>query len=160
MATVREIARQVVDALPEDADFSDVDEFLYERAMVEQGRDELAAGKTRWPGRLTPLTDAKRPQVVWSEHAAADFEVTLASSEASSPEEAHAFESAVLQAASSVASDPGVGMTLPEMGDPSIKEVPIGTSHIRYRLLYDFKDRVVRILWFMNNTTCYRNVRG
>jgi hypothetical protein len=43
---VKAVALQVVSALPEDADFSDLDEFLYERAMVERGRDDSRAGRT------------------------------------------------------------------------------------------------------------------
>lgn len=46
MSKVKEVARQVVNALPEEADFADLDEFIWERAEVEQGRDDFEAGRT------------------------------------------------------------------------------------------------------------------
>jgi hypothetical protein len=47
VAEVKRIARQVVEALPDDASFSDLEEFLFERAMVEAGRDDIREGRVR-----------------------------------------------------------------------------------------------------------------
>ena len=46
MSKVKEIALQLVEALPEEADFSDLDEFIFERAEVETGRDDFEQGRT------------------------------------------------------------------------------------------------------------------
>jgi hypothetical protein len=162
VAEVKRIARQVVEALPDDASFSDLEEFLFERAMVEAGRDDIREGRVRTAAELAPWANRGTwdVAVVWSEQSAVAFVEAFQGSHSDSPENARAFEGAVAQAASHARLQPGGGVSLPEMGDPSIREVRIPTPRIRYRLLYEVADGVPRVLWFTSNTTCYRNVRG
>jgi len=159
---VKAVALQVVSALPDDADFSDLDEFLYERAMVERGRDDLCAGRTRSPREAAPEIVPSRlhPTVTWAEHATEALVEAARTSHATSPEESHAFGAAVASAVDSLVAAPRAGRSLPEMGDPSILDVAVATERIRYRLIYDVHGAAVRILWFTNNITCYRNARA
>jgi plasmid stabilization system protein ParE len=160
VADVKAVALQVVSALPDDADFSDLDEFLYERAMVERGRDDFRAGRTRSPGEAAPdIVSSLQPTVTWAEHATEAFVEALRTSHAASPEESRAFGAAVVSAVESLVAAPQAGRSLPEMGDPSILDVTIATHRISYRLIYDLQGRTVRVLWFTDNTTCYRNAR-
>lgn len=161
MANVKAVAQQVLDALPPDADFSDLDEFLFERAQVEDGRDEFYAGSTRslqeiLPGAEIPPTTSTTP---WSDLAASELLEARRNSHSTSMEETAAFEKTVLAAVESIVAAPERGLSLPEMGDRSIREVRIKTpSRITYRIVYDVLDNGVRILWFTSNITCYRNI--
>lgn len=66
MSKVREVAWHVVEALPPDADFSDLDELLRERAEVEQARDDFeAAAPDRWR-RLSLKRSEFLPQAKWN----------------------------------------------------------------------------------------------
>lgn len=159
MADVKAVALQIVSALPDDADFSDLDEFLYDRAMVERGRDDLRAGRTRSPREAAPeIIPSLHPTVTWAEHATEALVEALRTSHAASPEESRAFGAAVATAVDSLVRAPQGGRSLPEMGDPSILEVALATARIRYRLIYDVQG-TVRILWFTDGITCYRNAR-
>jgi hypothetical protein len=149
MTRVKDVARQVVEALPHDASFSDLAEFLFEREMVEAGRDDLQAGLV-----------ARRSGAVWSNHAAKALGETLLGSHSSSASDTRAFEAIVTEASDSRRLLSATVTSLPEMGDATIREVPIRTARIRYRLLYEVVDGTVRVLWFTSNVTCYRNVRG
>ena len=158
MATVRDIARQVVEALPNDADFTDLDEFLFERAMVETGRTDFELGRTRRAEDLLQTAGETRLHALWSEHAAKAFLEALKTSHSGSPDDTRVFATAVAEAY--VAFPTQGSISLPEMGDPTIREVPVRTPRLPYRLLYDLVDGVLRVLCFTNNVTCYRNARG
>lgn len=69
-------------------------------------------------------------------------------------------ESAVLRALQAVIESPEAGISLPEMGDPSIREVHFRMPRPVCRIIYDVEESVVRILWFTDNRTCYRNGKG
>lgn len=162
MVAVKDVARQVVEALPHDAGFSDLAEFLFERAMVEAGRDDIRDGRVRTGAELAPWATRGTWDVgvAWSEQSAVAFVEAFQSSHSDSPENARAFEAAVAEAASHASLRSGDGVSLPEMGDPSIREVRIPTRTIRYRLLYEVTDGAPRVLWLTSNITSYRNVRG
>jgi len=102
VAEVKRIARQVVEALPDDASFSDLEEFLFERAMVEAGRDDIREGRVRTAAELAPWANRGTwdVAVVWSEQSAVAFVEAFQGSHSDSPENARAFEGAVAQAAS------------------------------------------------------------
>ncbi len=74
---VKHIAEQVVAALHEGADFSDLDEFLYERSMVEKGRDECEHGKVLSNADVLWRRKAATPGPPWAEHAAAALREAL-----------------------------------------------------------------------------------
>jgi plasmid stabilization system protein ParE len=161
VVNVKAVAMQVVSALPDDAGFSDLDEFLYEREMVELGRDDFGVGRTRSLHETIPDVGSSgtQPEAAWSEHAIEAFQEALRTSHSASAEEARDFGATVLAAANSLSSSPDLGRSLPEMGDPSIREVPVRTARIRYRLIYDVVGMGARVLHFTSNITCYRNVR-
>ena len=152
---VKKIAAEVVAALPADADFEDLDEFLFERAQVEQGREDFEAGRVLSTSDV--LGDAARDvsTVVWAESAATAFR--------EANDEHDRSRDSLVAAVREVARDLGrseeAGITLPEMGDPSIRERHVQTPRSRYRVLYDTRASNYRVLWFTNNTTCYRNMR-
>ena len=162
MLGVKDVARQVIEALPSDANFSDLAEFLFERAMVEAGRDQIRDGQT--PSAVDFAPGAKPgawdPTVVWSEQSAHEFVEAFQASHSGSPEEARSFEGAVADAARRACLSPLGGTSLPEMGDISIRELRIRTERISYRLIYEVVEDTPRVLWFTSNVTCYRNVRG
>jgi plasmid stabilization system protein ParE len=86
----------------------------------------------------------KHPNVTWSEHATEALLEALRTSHAASVDESRAFAAAVAAAVDSLAAAPRAGRSLPEMGDPSILEVPVATARIQYRLIYDVQDVTVR----------------
>jgi hypothetical protein len=150
---VKKIAMEVVAALPADADFGDLDEFLFERAQVEQGREDFEAGRVRATSDV--LGDAARDlaTLLWAENAATAFR------EANATQDRDSLVSAVLEVARNLGRPGDAGVALPEMGDPSIREHHVRTPRIRYRVVYDTAGSKRRILWFTDNTTCYRNAR-
>lgn len=152
---VKKIAAEVVAALPADADFEDLDEFLFERAQVEEGREDCEAGRVLSTPEV--LGDAAQDvsAVVWAERAVTAFR--QATDEQDAPQDA--FIAAVIVVAREIGRANEAGITLPEMGDPSIRERHIRTPRTRYRVLYDSRNLKCRVLWFTSNTTCYRNVR-
>lgn len=162
MSKVRDIARQIVDALPDDADFDDLDEFLWERVDVEHGRDDFDEGRIEPFRNIDPEAKA-HPGVSalrWSEHAAESYRKTKQNWKSRSPAELEEFSSAVLQALESLNESLDAGINLPEMGDSSIRELRARVKHIAYRIIYDVNEGHVRTLWFTDNKTCYRNIIG
>jgi hypothetical protein len=149
VTSVKDVARQVTEALPDDADYSDLAEFLFEREMVEVGRDDFEAGRV-----------TRRSGAVWSNHAAQARGEALLGSHSGSASDTRAFEAIVAKASDSGKLLSGTVTSLPEMGDATIREVPIRIARIRHRLLYEAVEGTVRVLWFTSNVTCYRNVRG
>lgn len=131
MTDVKAVALQVISALPNDANFTDLDEFLFERAMVERGRDDLHAGRTRSPWKAAPtaVASTRNPNVTWSEHATEAFLEALRISHATSLDESRGFVATVAAEVDSLAAAPRAGRSLPEMGDPSILEVSVATAH-------------------------------
>jgi hypothetical protein len=150
---VKRIAAEVVAALPADADFDDLDEFLFERSQAERGREDFEAGRV--VSTLDVLGDAAQglSMVLWAESAATAFR------EAGETPDRNSLVAAVLEVARKLARTEETSITLPEMGDPSIREHHVRTPRSRYRILYDTRESNCRVLWFTNNTTCYRNVR-
>jgi hypothetical protein len=144
MTRLKQAAREVVEAMPDDADLSDLAEFLFEREMVETGRDDFVAGRT-----------LSRAGVAWSQQADRCFKEVLSSARWRSTEEARCFEVAVEEAAMRL----GKGVSLPEMGDPRIREVRVASPLISYRVVFETVGGAARVLWFTNNQSCYRNVR-
>jgi len=151
---IKEIATEVVAALPADADFGDLDEFLFERAQVEQGREDFEAGRVRATSDV--LCDVARDlsAVLWAESAATAF------GEAQNAQDRDSLVVAVLEVARKLGRSEEAGISLPEMGEPSIRERHVRTPRSRYRIVYDTRGSKYRVLWFTNNTTCYRNVRA
>ena len=45
MATAKEVARQILDRLPDDCSLDDIQYHLYVRRMIEEGRNEIRAGQ-------------------------------------------------------------------------------------------------------------------
>lgn len=67
---VKRIAAEVVAALPADADFDDLDEFLFERAQVERGREDFEAGRVLSTHDVLGDTARDVSTVLWAESAA------------------------------------------------------------------------------------------
>jgi hypothetical protein len=151
-----------VDALPDDADFGDLDEFLWESVDVERGRDDFAEG------RISRFRDIARESVpgaevghlIWSDQAAEYYGETLQNLRTHFPDDLNHFEPNVQKALQSLTGATSEGITLPEMGDPSILELRVRVGRHMYRIIYDLLESKPRILSFTNNKTCYRNVRG
>lgn len=157
---VKEIAQQVVSALPEDADFSDLDEFLFERAIVEEGRHDFLESHTfpccdvlgsEYFGEREPL---------WSRSAAEGLREIIAAAKEHYPADVSSILSGIRDIIVGLGSTETLDNTLPEMGDPSIREIPLIVGYRHYRLIFDRQGGVPRVLWFTNNTSCYRNVKG
>ena len=70
---VKRIAAEVVAALPADADFDDLDEFLFERAQVEQGREDFEVGRVLSTREVLGETTGDVSTVLWAQSAAAAF---------------------------------------------------------------------------------------
>ena len=151
---VKKIAADVVAALPADADFDDLDEFLFERAQVEKGREDFEVGRVLSTREVLGETTGEVSTVVWAQTAAAAFR-----REVNDGHDQDTLVAAVADVVSKLDRSKESGITLPEMGDPSIRERHVRTPHVRYRALYDTQGSKHRVLWFTSNTTCYRNVR-
>jgi hypothetical protein len=156
---VKQIAGEVIAALPEDADFDDLEEFLFERARVEQGREDCEAGRVLSNAEVIGDAAVGESDLVWAEHAATDLREAIAVAEEDSRIVSGSLIAAVRRATQQLLRDKDKGITLSEMGDPSIRELHVQTPRTRYRLVYDTRGSVFRVLWFTNNTTCYRNAR-
>jgi hypothetical protein len=152
---VKQIAAQIVAALPADAHFQDLEEFLFERAEVEEGREDFEASRVAAAADVLGAAAASLSDVVWAQSAAAAFRSAIDASGRSSGE----FTDPVLAALRTLGRSGARDLSLPEMGDPSIRERHVEIAARRYRILYDTRGSTYRILWFTNNVTCYRNVR-
>ncbi len=150
---VKEIATEVVAALPADADFGDLDEFLSERAEVEQGREDFKGGRVQATSDVLGDAAQDLSTVLWADSAATEFR------EAINRQNNESLVPAVLEVLRDLGRSEEKGVTLPEMGDPSIRERHVRTPRIRYRVVYDTCESKYRVLWFTSNTTCYRNGR-
>ena len=153
--TVKDIAYQLAAALPDDASLDDLSEFLYERSDVERGRQDCAAGRSLPNCEVLGADLTKSTQPVWSACAASALEATI---------EALAGRHdrlSILSGARDATEECLVadGITLPEMGDPAIREIHVRIGTIRYRLIFERLDNSTNVLDWTNNTTCYRNVR-
>ena len=150
---VKKIAGEVVAALPADAGFDDLDEFLFERAQVERGREDFEAGRVL--SARDVLGDAAGlSAVVWAQSAAEEFREAI-----NTQDRRESFVAAVVEVARGLGRTDESSVTLPEMGDVSIREQHVETPRCLYRVLYDTRGSKYRVLWFTSNTTCYRNVR-
>ena len=157
---VKEIAQQVVNTLPEDADFSDLDDFLFERAMVEESRQDFDESRT------LPCCDvlgseyfsAREP--LWSRRAAEGLGEIIAAAKEHYPADMFSILSGIRDIIVGLDRSENIEDTLPEMGDTSIREARLMVGNRSYRLIFDRRGGVPRILWFTNNTSCYRNVKG
>lgn len=162
MSKARDVALELAKALPEDADFDDLDEFLWERVDVENGRDDFVEGRIRSSREImgerevTPEVGALN----WSESAAESYLKSLDHWSSTSSAELTMFESATLQALESLVASRRAGITLPEMGDASIQELRVRVNDIAYRIIHDVRDDATRILLFTDSRTCYRNMKG
>ena len=151
--SVKTIAGEVVAALPADAGFEDLEEFLFERAQVEEGREDCEAGRVLPARDVLGDAAADLSAVVWAQSAADLFR-----EESDAHDDRVAFVKAVVDAACALARAES-SVTLPEMGDATIRERHLAIGRRRYRVIYDTRGSTHRVLWFTNNTTCYRNVR-
>ena len=151
--SVKQVAQQLVAALPDDATFQDLDEFLWERSEVERGRDDLASGQVSSHAEVTGSQEPGMEGVLWSGHAAESLRAAV------EEEERAALLSAVHEACRSLVAGEGSAISLPEMGDAGILEIAVRLARRRFRLLHERKGASIRMLWFTDNTTCYRNIR-
>jgi hypothetical protein len=152
--SVKTIAGEVVAALPADAGFEDLEEFLFERAQVEEGREDCEADRVLSARDVLGDAAADLSAVVWAQSAADLFR------EASDAhDDREVFVAAVVEAARVLARGTESSVTLPEMGDATIRERHLAIGRRRYRVIYDTRGSTHRVLWFTDNTTCYRNVR-
>lgn len=158
--TVKEAAQQVVSALPADATFSDLGDFLFERATVEQAREEFAIGSVLSTGDVLRDEVGEPATFLWAESAAGGFEELRAAAKQHYPDELPALIDGLRSALARIGTPEGGGITLPEMGDPTIREIRFRAGRLACRLLFESQDGACRILWFTNNTSCYRGVRG
>src|SRR4051812_37671896 len=116
--TPKQAALQVAYALPVDATLEDAQEFIWERDMVERGRRDIAAGAVDRPGELANMVAAG---LGWAKVALEDFRDTVSRwTERDKPED---LWSAVAEALARISADPGLGVSLPELGDPAILEI-------------------------------------
>jgi hypothetical protein len=152
---VKRIAAEVVAALPADAHFEDLDEFLFERAQVEEGREDFELGRVLASREVLGETARDVFTFIWSQSAETSFREATDRQDHAQDSLVAAVAEVVRKLDHSEESD----ITLPEMGDPSIRERYVRTPRGRYRVLYDRQGSKHRVLWFTNNTTCYRNVR-
>jgi hypothetical protein len=153
------MAEQVVAALPGNADLEDLRQFLAERARVEEGRDEVEAGRVMPSPAALKSSEA---DVVWTEGAARELDELLenAREHLGGAAARLALVDAVRRAVSRLASGDGDDFSLAEMGDKTIRESHLLSDGHRYRLVFDASGAVRRILWFTTSITCYRNNHG
>ena len=89
---------------------------------------------------------ARRRRVVWTVSARTALEEILAYIVEDSPEGARQILHATLDLAASLETLSERGRVVPELNDPSVREVFV----YRYRLLYEVKNGEVRILAFLH----------
>src|SRR5262245_21162333 len=130
---VKRIAAEVVEALPSDADFGDLDEFLFEREQVQQGREDFKTGRVLSSQEVLGDVAREMRTVVWAQTAAAQFRDVNDTHGAT-------FVAAVVEVLHCLGSSKESDITLPEMGDASIRERHVATPRTRYRLVYETRE--------------------
>lgn len=88
----------------------------------------------------------RRRQVVWAEHARRALEEALNYIAERSPQSARRLAERVLERADSLDTFSERGRIVPEVGDPTLRELLIDP----FRLLYEVDERQVRIVGFLH----------
>src|SRR5262249_39244650 len=125
------------------------------RAQVERGREDFEAARVLFARDVLGDAAGDLSSVLWAQSAAEAFREAI-----NTEDLRESLAAAVAEVARDLDPANESSVTRPEVGDVSIRERYVETRPGRYRVLYDTWGSRYRVLWFTNNTTCYRNVRS
>jgi plasmid stabilization system protein ParE len=98
---------------------------------------------------------ARHREVIWAESAQAALDEVIAYIAKDSPDGARRVLSQALDAAASLSTLSERGRVVPELNDPSIREVFV----FRYRLLYQVRESTVVVLAFLHGARDFHSWR-